>query len=316
MKKLRRTFSTKQILSWHLALWVACLSAWPIVLPATMPELVKVNLDCPETHPFAFNQTAEWPDGFLSCCAEPLRDGLCRSLELSVPCEDPPCGDFPLNATVVTLAEKFQFCSDKKDFLEDVYADCARRNISQGACRVVANETAVKRFVQPLNMGIFVMGGLVGICLANTETLMKSLFVELMPGGKEAEYFGVRSFAMKFVQWLPPLIFMSVQELTARETGEADLDLGMVCAAVPLVFISLIILLTIDMDKGRRAILPSQSKRMSLARLSSSQMIQLAQMKADGRKLSAPINKVVPEDPSAGEILKAQSMPQALITVD
>ena len=59
------------------------------------------------------------------------------------------------------------------------------------------------------------LGGLLGIVLGGSQALSRSLFSQLIPQGKEAEYFGLYEISDKGTSWLGPLLF----GLAYQQTG-------------------------------------------------------------------------------------------------
>lgn len=53
----------------------------------------------------------------------------------------------------------------------------------------------------------FIMAGLVGTVMGGTQALSRSLFSQLIPPGKEAEYFSLYEISDKGTSWLGPLVF-------------------------------------------------------------------------------------------------------------
>jgi UMF1 family MFS transporter len=51
------------------------------------------------------------------------------------------------------------------------------------------------------------LGGLIGVVLGGSQALSRSLFSQLIPKGKEAEYFGIYEISDKGTSWLGPLLF-------------------------------------------------------------------------------------------------------------
>jgi MFS transporter, UMF1 family len=60
------------------------------------------------------------------------------------------------------------------------------------------------------------LGALLGIVLGGSQALSRSLFSQLIPHGKEAEYFGIYEISDKGTSWLGPLLF----GLAYQETGD------------------------------------------------------------------------------------------------
>jgi UMF1 family MFS transporter len=59
------------------------------------------------------------------------------------------------------------------------------------------------------------LGALLGIVLGGSQALSRSLFSQLIPKGKEAEYFGIYEISDKGTSWLGPLLF----GLAYQQTG-------------------------------------------------------------------------------------------------
>lgn len=59
-----------------------------------------------------------------------------------------------------------------------------------------------------------VLGGLIGVVLGGSQALSRSLFSQMIPGGKEAEYFGLYEISDKGTSWLGPLAFGLVFQMT------------------------------------------------------------------------------------------------------
>jgi UMF1 family MFS transporter len=51
------------------------------------------------------------------------------------------------------------------------------------------------------------LGGGIGIVLGGSQALSRSLFSQLIPAGKEGEYFGLYEISDKGTSWLGPLLF-------------------------------------------------------------------------------------------------------------
>jgi len=55
--------------------------------------------------------------------------------------------------------------------------------------------------------GFMLLGGLIGIVLGGSQALSRSLFSQLIPHGREAEYFGLYEISSDGTSWLGPLLF-------------------------------------------------------------------------------------------------------------
>jgi UMF1 family MFS transporter len=51
------------------------------------------------------------------------------------------------------------------------------------------------------------MAGVIAIVLGGTQALSRSLFSQMIPKGKEAEYFSLYEISDKGTSWLAPLFF-------------------------------------------------------------------------------------------------------------
>ena len=65
---------------------------------------------------------------------------------------------------------------------------------------------------QPL--AFMALGLLLGIVLGGSQALSRSLFSQLIPHGKEGEYFGLYEISDKGTSWLGPFLFGFVYSLT------------------------------------------------------------------------------------------------------
>lgn len=60
-----------------------------------------------------------------------------------------------------------------------------------------------------------VLGACIGVVLGGSQALSRSLFAQLIPAGKEAEYFGFYEISDRGTSWLGPLVFGLVFQLTS-----------------------------------------------------------------------------------------------------
>jgi UMF1 family MFS transporter len=60
------------------------------------------------------------------------------------------------------------------------------------------------------------LGALLGIVLGGSQALSRSLFSQLIPKGKEGEYFGLYEISDKGTSWLGPLLFGLAYQATGR----------------------------------------------------------------------------------------------------
>jgi UMF1 family MFS transporter len=90
----------------------------------------------------------------------------------------------------------------------------------------------------------YLLGALLGIVLGGSQALSRSLFSQLIPKGKEGEYFGLYEISDKGTSWLGPLLF----GLAYQATGRYDIA---IISLITFFIIGFIALLAIPM---RRAI--------------------------------------------------------------
>ena len=58
------------------------------------------------------------------------------------------------------------------------------------------------------------LGGAIGLVLGGSQALSRSLFSQLIPPGKEGEYFGLYEISDKGTSWLGPLLFGLAYDIT------------------------------------------------------------------------------------------------------
>lgn len=56
-------------------------------------------------------------------------------------------------------------------------------------------------------LGFYIMGVIVGLVLGGTQAISRSIFSQIIPIGKEAEYFSIYEISEKGTSWLAPFIF-------------------------------------------------------------------------------------------------------------
>jgi UMF1 family MFS transporter len=59
-----------------------------------------------------------------------------------------------------------------------------------------------------------ILGGAIGLVLGGSQALSRSLFSQLIPKGKEGEYFGIYEISDKGTSWLGPLLFGLAYDMT------------------------------------------------------------------------------------------------------
>lgn len=101
-------------------------------------------------------------------------------------------------------------------------------------------------YVMPAgNTGLFfALGALIALVLGGSQALSRSLFSQMIPAGKESEYFGLYEISERGTSWLAPLIF----GLVFDRTGSYRL------AVVSLIIFFVVGLLLLLLTNVRRAI--------------------------------------------------------------
>jgi MFS-type transporter involved in bile tolerance (Atg22 family) len=98
-----------------------------------------------------------------------------------------------------------------------------------------------------LGLLLIIMGAL-GISLGMWLSCGQAFFAELCPGGKEATFTGCYMFANKVCDWMPPLIFSIVNQVTGNITAAYY-------TAVPIfIIVAIFICYTINMETGAKEI--------------------------------------------------------------
>jgi MFS-type transporter involved in bile tolerance (Atg22 family) len=82
-----------------------------------------------------------------------------------------------------------------------------------------------------------------GLLIGLIYPLNTALMAEIIPGGNEAAWFGVKVFASKALSWAPPLLYTAVNELKDSKTA--------ILVMIPFVLFGFILSLTLDLDKAR-----------------------------------------------------------------
>ena len=91
----------------------------------------------------------------------------------------------------------------------------------------------------------FVMAAIVAIVLGGTQALSRSLYSQMIPAGKQAEYFSLYEISDKGTSWLAPLIF----GLTLQFTGAYRLA---VLSLLVFFIAGLLVLTRVDPARGAR----------------------------------------------------------------
>lgn len=93
----------------------------------------------------------------------------------------------------------------------------------------------------------FVMAAIVAIVLGGSQALSRSLYAQIVPKGKEAEYFSIYEVSDKGTSWICPIIFGLALQFT-KSYRFAVLSL------IVFFIAGLLILLKVDIERGERDI--------------------------------------------------------------
>jgi UMF1 family MFS transporter len=91
----------------------------------------------------------------------------------------------------------------------------------------------------------FVMGAIVALVMGGSQALSRSLYAQLVPKGKEAEYFSIYEISDKGTSWLCPILF----GLTLQWTGKYRLA---VLSLIVFFVAGLLVLLKVDVARGEQ----------------------------------------------------------------
>jgi UMF1 family MFS transporter len=91
----------------------------------------------------------------------------------------------------------------------------------------------------------FVMGAIVALVMGGSQALSRSIYAQLVPKSKEAEYFSIYEISDKGTSWLCPILF----GLTLQFTGRYRLA---VLSLAVFFVMGLLVLLKVDVARGKR----------------------------------------------------------------
>jgi UMF1 family MFS transporter len=95
--------------------------------------------------------------------------------------------------------------------------------------------------------GFWVAANIAGVCLGASQSAGRALVGYLTPADRHAEFFGLWGFAVKLASILGPLTYGAVTWLTDNDHRSAMLITGM------FFVLGLVVLLSVDPERGRRA---------------------------------------------------------------
>ena len=91
----------------------------------------------------------------------------------------------------------------------------------------------------------WILGGLVGLVLGGSQAISRSLYVQLIPKARPAEFFGFFTVSAKFASIFGPLIFGLVTDLS-------DNPRNAIVSLVLFFAVGMILLSRVDMERGRQ----------------------------------------------------------------
>jgi UMF1 family MFS transporter len=100
-------------------------------------------------------------------------------------------------------------------------------------------------------IGFWVAANLAGLCLGASQSAGRALVGYLSPADRHAEFFGLWGFAVKLASILGPLTYGAVTWVTDNDHRQAMLITGV------FFVLGLVVLMSVDAERGRRAALPT-----------------------------------------------------------
>jgi UMF1 family MFS transporter len=99
----------------------------------------------------------------------------------------------------------------------------------------------------------WILGGLVGLVLGGSQAISRSLYAQLIPRARPAEFFGFFSISAKFASIFGPLVFGLITDLSENPRNA-------IVSLVLFFVVGMILLSRVNMERGRlKALEPSQS---------------------------------------------------------
>jgi MFS-type transporter involved in bile tolerance (Atg22 family) len=130
---------------------------------------------------------------------------------------------------------------------------------------------------------LLILGAGLGISLGMWLSCGQAFFAELCPGGKEATFTGCYMFANKVWDWMPPLIFSIVNQVTG------DITAAYYSAMTLFTILAIFICYTINMEKGEDEIKHTLSDRRLTVR---NLHVAAAVIKGDNEKQAEEVKNI------------------------
>ncbi len=93
----------------------------------------------------------------------------------------------------------------------------------------------------------FIMAAIVAVIMGGSQALSRSLYAQIIPKGREAEYYSVYEVSDKGTSWMCPIVFGLAMQFT-HSYRLAVLSL------IVFFIAGLLVLLKVDMERGERAV--------------------------------------------------------------
>ena len=111
----------------------------------------------------------------------------------------------------------------------------------------------------------------------------QAFFASLVPGGQEATFTGMYIFANKVLDWLPPLLFVVINQATG------SLMIAMYGSVLFFVVTAATVLYSIDIDKAAVEIKGSMTKRRVVSEIALGRVPEKSEKDRSGNDLPSPI---------------------------
>jgi UMF1 family MFS transporter len=96
-------------------------------------------------------------------------------------------------------------------------------------------------------LDFYIICSVIGLVLGGTQALSRSIFSQLIPAGKEAEYFSVYELSEKGTSWIGPLVFALIYNFTHSYRFA-------IISLIIFFLFGFILLLKFNFEKGKRAV--------------------------------------------------------------
>jgi UMF1 family MFS transporter len=93
-------------------------------------------------------------------------------------------------------------------------------------------------------VGFWILGGLVGLVLGGSQAISRSLYGQLIPKTRSAEFFGFFTVSAKFASIFGPLIFGLMTDLSKNPRNA-------IISVILFFLVGIILLSRVDVERGR-----------------------------------------------------------------